>query len=152
MSYDWKAIVKAHPQVLAATIDKHGMLAVHFEKPTYFDVSGKWFSRGRVEIMLTNAGGDADFNPESTLEYRPPEEKTPVAPAVDSTEHPLVRFRKQHGLSQADVAQRLELTPNFISMVERGTRDMSLKVAMRAAALLGVSVEELANWSPARRR
>lgn len=52
-----------------------------------------------------------------------------------------IRHRQQ--LSQEELAFRCNLSKNYISDVERGTRNISLKVIEKFAKGLGVSLTEL---------
>jgi transcriptional regulator with XRE-family HTH domain len=49
--------------------------------------------------------------------------------------------RKVKGLSQAEVAERLELSVNFIARVERGEAFMSVPKLIEVSRLLGVSLD-----------
>ncbi|MBC7294179.1 MAG: helix-turn-helix transcriptional regulator [Thermoleophilia bacterium] len=55
----------------------------------------------------------------------------------------LVEARKSLGLTQADLARRVGLTRAAYSNIECGTKNPSLETALRIAAALGRSVEEL---------
>ncbi|MBI4155652.1 MAG: helix-turn-helix transcriptional regulator [Candidatus Zambryskibacteria bacterium] len=52
-----------------------------------------------------------------------------------------IRLRKK--LSQGDLAKILGVHPTYISGIERGVRNMSLKNIERLADALGVSVKDL---------
>ena len=52
-----------------------------------------------------------------------------------------IRHRQQ--ISQEELAFRCNLSKNYISDVERGTRNISLKVIEKFAKGLGVSLSEL---------
>lgn len=52
-----------------------------------------------------------------------------------------VRIKKE--LSQGDVARRLNLHRSYISGIERGVRNPSLKVIQKVAKALGVKVGDL---------
>lgn len=52
-----------------------------------------------------------------------------------------VRLKK--GLSQGDVARRLNLHRSYVSGIERGVRNPSLKVVQKIAKALEVKVGEL---------
>ena len=53
------------------------------------------------------------------------------------------KIRLKQGLSQGDVARRLNLHRSYISSIERGVRNPSLKVIQKIAKALGVEIEEL---------
>ena len=52
-----------------------------------------------------------------------------------------IRLRK--GLSQGELARLLEVHPTYISGIERGIRNMSLKNIERLAKALSVSIKDL---------
>lgn len=52
-----------------------------------------------------------------------------------------VRFKQ--GLSQGDVARRLNLHRSYISGIERGVRNPSLKVVQKIAKALEIKVSDL---------
>jgi transcriptional regulator with XRE-family HTH domain len=52
-------------------------------------------------------------------------------------------FRKKHGLSQEELADRCELHRTYIGSVEREERNVSLSTLEVLARALGVSVVEL---------
>ena len=52
-------------------------------------------------------------------------------------------LRKARGLSQAELAEAIEVSRQTINAVEADKYDPSLPMAYRLAAFLGVSVEEL---------
>ena len=52
-------------------------------------------------------------------------------------------MRLSKGLSQGDVARRLNLYRSYISGIERGVRNPSLKVVEKIAKALGVKVNDL---------
>jgi len=53
------------------------------------------------------------------------------------------RIRKLNALTQEQVAERAELHPNYISSVERGERNISLRNIEKIAIALGVDMPEL---------
>lgn len=55
----------------------------------------------------------------------------------------LRELRKARGLSQADLAEALEVSRQTINAVEADKYDPSLPMAYRLAAFFGVPVEEL---------
>ncbi len=52
-------------------------------------------------------------------------------------------LRARKGVSQKELAERAEITPSFLSLVEGDRRDASIKVIERIAAALDVSPEVL---------
>ena len=56
-------------------------------------------------------------------------------------------FRVAAGLRQREVAQELDVSPNYVSMVERGKREPTLKYLKRFAPLAGIPVSVLL-WEP----
>ena len=54
-------------------------------------------------------------------------------------------------MTQADLAATAELDPNFIGMVERAERRITLYNAWRIAGGLGISLAELVNPIPVRK-
>ena len=53
------------------------------------------------------------------------------------------KVRLRQGLSQGNVARRLNLHRSYISGIERGVRNPSLKVVQKIAKALGVKIIEL---------
>lgn len=53
------------------------------------------------------------------------------------------KIRLKQGLSQGDVAKRLNLHRSYISGIERGVRNPSLKVIQKIAKALGVKIGDL---------
>lgn len=52
-------------------------------------------------------------------------------------------LRARKGVSQKELAERAEITPSFLSLVEGDRRDASIKVIERIAAALEVPAEVL---------
>lgn len=52
-------------------------------------------------------------------------------------------IRLKKGLSQGDLGKILKVHPTYISGIERGVRNMSLKNIEKLAKSLNVSIEEL---------
>lgn len=52
-------------------------------------------------------------------------------------------YRKQTGLSQEKLAEKADLSPVFISLVERGVENISVDALARVAKALGVRVRDL---------
>lgn len=55
----------------------------------------------------------------------------------------IARLREERGLSQADVAESLDLDPSAISRLERGERGLAVTELAAIAGLLEMSVEQL---------
>lgn len=55
----------------------------------------------------------------------------------------LVDLRKGHGLSQAQLAKELSVSPSTIAHYELGRRAPHLKIARRIAAYFGTSLDRL---------
>ncbi len=53
------------------------------------------------------------------------------------------QLRLKKGWTQATLAQRAEVTPNFIGFVERGERNITLKNALMVANGLGCPIHKL---------
>lgn len=54
------------------------------------------------------------------------------------------RLREQRGFSQAELAQRSEISTQYLGEIERGRRDPSLSVAARLSSALDSSLDFLA--------
>ncbi|OGG75260.1 transcriptional regulator [Candidatus Kaiserbacteria bacterium RIFCSPLOWO2_01_FULL_54_22] len=52
-------------------------------------------------------------------------------------------IRLKKGMSQGDVAKRLEVHRTYISKIERGIQNLSLKGMEKLAKAIGISVGEL---------
>ena len=52
-------------------------------------------------------------------------------------------LRAERGLSQAELAARLEVSRQTVNALERGRYDPSLKLAFRLSALFGLRIEEI---------
>ncbi len=57
--------------------------------------------------------------------------------------HPLRVWREYRGLSQEALAERAGVGASYISQIEAGRREGSVRVLRRIAATLGVSVDDL---------
>lgn len=55
----------------------------------------------------------------------------------------LKRIRHQKGISQTDIAKSLGISRQFISDIENGKNEMSLRRAIEIANFLNVSLDEL---------
>ncbi|MEE7560356.1 helix-turn-helix transcriptional regulator, partial [Xanthomonas sp. Kuri4-2] len=49
----------------------------------------------------------------------------------------LQRLRQRHGLSQAELARRLQLSPSYLNQIERNQRPLTLAVQQRIKDALG---------------
>lgn len=54
----------------------------------------------------------------------------------------LRELRLSRGLQQGEVARRLEISPAYLSLIEKGKRTVQLPILVKALELYGVSVEE----------
>lgn len=55
----------------------------------------------------------------------------------------LVNLRRQHGLTQQEVADKLQITRSFYSMIEINDRNPTLHLAKKMAELFGTNIEAL---------
>lgn len=57
----------------------------------------------------------------------------------------LKALREKNGMSQAETASALNITPNYLSMIENGERQkkMSLELARKISTLFGVPIDEI---------
>jgi len=55
----------------------------------------------------------------------------------------ICELRQKHGLTQEDLAARTEFDRTYISMIERGKRNLSLLNICRFAEALGTTASEL---------
>ena len=55
-------------------------------------------------------------------------------------------LRMQQGISQEELGFRCHLSKNYISDVERGTRNVSLKAIDQFARGLGITLKDLFNY------
>ena len=53
------------------------------------------------------------------------------------------RIRHERGLTQAELAERADVSPPYISHIERGVKTTSLDTLVRIAESLGVTLDEL---------
>lgn len=53
------------------------------------------------------------------------------------------KWRLERGLSQEEVAYRVDITPSYLGQIERGRRNVTIEVTGRIAEALGVEIEEL---------
>ena len=54
----------------------------------------------------------------------------------------LKELRKERNLTQAVLAEKLDLSPNFIGMVERGERNIALDKIIKLSKVLNVSIAQ----------
>lgn len=52
-------------------------------------------------------------------------------------------LRKKKGLSQEQLSEKADITPNYLSRIERGTENPTLDMFIRLADALGVEIWEL---------
>ena len=52
-------------------------------------------------------------------------------------------LRKRQGLSQEQLSEKAEITPNYLSRIERGTENPTLDMFIRLADALGVEIWEM---------
>ncbi|WP_243050555.1 helix-turn-helix transcriptional regulator [Dyella sp. RRB7] len=57
-------------------------------------------------------------------------------------------LRNDHGWSQADLAERLEVSRQTVNAIETGKYDPSLPLAFRIARLFGLSIETIFEPDP----
>lgn len=53
------------------------------------------------------------------------------------------RIRKENGMTQTELAERVQVQQSTISMIETGERTPSLPMMIRLATALGVTVNDL---------
>jgi predicted transcriptional regulator/transcriptional regulator with XRE-family HTH domain len=70
-------------------------------------------------------------------ERRPPERRLYVGPS-------LRRLRRDHGLTQADMAADLEVSPSYVALLERNHRPLSAEMLLRLAHTYKMDMSELA--------
>jgi putative transcriptional regulator len=58
------------------------------------------------------------------------------------------QLRTDHGWSQADLAERLDVSRQTINAIETGKYDPSLPLAFRIARLFGLSIETIFEPDP----
>ena len=63
----------------------------------------------------------------------------------------LARIRRQRGMTQAEVADILELPQGLISNYEKGARRLHAELIVRLAEIYGVSTDELLGHKPKRK-
>ncbi|WP_434655274.1 helix-turn-helix transcriptional regulator [Thermoanaerobacterium thermosaccharolyticum] len=55
----------------------------------------------------------------------------------------LEEFRKKHGLTQEELAEKLQVSRQTIGSLENGRYNPSILLAFKIARLFGVSIEEI---------
>jgi transcriptional regulator with XRE-family HTH domain len=55
-------------------------------------------------------------------------------------------FRLKLGMTQEELAQRAHLHRNYVSLLERGRRGITLDTILEVAKVLGVKPARLFNW------
>jgi putative transcriptional regulator len=57
-------------------------------------------------------------------------------------------LRTEHGWSQADLAERLDVSRQTVNAIETGKYDPSLPLAFKIACLFGLSIESIFEPAP----
>lgn len=52
-------------------------------------------------------------------------------------------YRLKHGYSMEEMAEKLDSTKSCVSMVERGSRKLTADMAIKAAEIFDISVDQL---------
>lgn len=60
----------------------------------------------------------------------------------------IAALRREAGLSQAQLAQKLQISPSAMGMYEQGRREPSLQLLGQMAKVFGVSTDYLINGTP----
>ena len=55
----------------------------------------------------------------------------------------LRRMRMDMGLSQTDMAGRLDISPSYLNLIERNQRPLTVQVLMKVSSVFNVDVAEL---------
>ena len=55
----------------------------------------------------------------------------------------LKHYRMEKGLTQAELADKLGVSKDYISQIERGIKNPGFKLANRISVILGKTIEEL---------
>lgn len=63
---------------------------------------------------------------------------------LDYTRERMRKYRKEHQLTQAQFAEKLDVSLNHVGNLERGNRDPSLEMFFRLAEEMGMTADELA--------
>lgn len=64
--------------------------------------------------------------------------------AIDAEENPIKAFRKYRGIKQAQLANMTSISPAYLSQLENGTREGSVKIVKAIAAALNAPMDLLA--------
>ena len=65
--------------------------------------------------------------------------------------HRIAKLRREAGLSQAELARRLDISASAVGMYEQGRREPAADILVKLSDLLGVSVDYLLTGSCMRR-
>ncbi|TBL40665.1 helix-turn-helix domain-containing protein [Verrucosispora sp. SN26_14.1] len=57
----------------------------------------------------------------------------------------LRRLRREHGLTQAELARRLDISTSYLNQIENSQRTLTAPVLLRLAKVLGVDPEHFAD-------
>lgn len=60
-----------------------------------------------------------------------------------SKDNPIANVRREHGVTQEQLAKMLGVHKNYLSMIERGERKPSAELVLRIAEALGIEVEDI---------
>lgn len=63
---------------------------------------------------------------------------------LDYTRERMRKYREEHHLTQAQFAEKLDVSLNHLGNLERGKRDPSLSMFFRLAEGMGITADELA--------
>ena len=58
-------------------------------------------------------------------------------------------LRRQHDMTQAELAKRLHIAPNTLSQYEKGSRRLDSEIAKQIADIFGASLDEIYGYRPA---
>lgn len=64
----------------------------------------------------------------------------------------IAALRRAAGWSQADLAQRLKISPSAVGMYEQGRREPALQMLIRLSELFGVTIDYLVTGKPGTRQ
>lgn len=68
---------------------------------------------------------------------------------MELTGHPLRKWREDNSMTLVELATMAEITASHLSEVERGKNGMSLKLAAKISEITGISIDRLAEETPA---
>ena len=60
-----------------------------------------------------------------------------------SKDNPIAIVRREHGVTQEQLAKRIGVHKNYLSMIERSERKPSKELLLRIAETLGIEVEDI---------